>query len=169
VNYKKSSKKQSGSDTYEITNLLLKLRDSYLDSFDKRRNNSWKICLSLWTLLSIIFGTIILEKINLPIEACLGVIFTIILLSIFFLHVYWIYGFARANGLDKEKAYYIEVRIINILEIKFPESITHPMLKLNKNKAAIKKIFTWAHGFQIGVTLLLVILDILFSWSLLIK
>jgi hypothetical protein len=145
------------------------LRLAAYNSFNDRRSYEWKFALAIWTTLALIIAGLLqpikadeqfpLHKQKYRIAAL--VVAGLIML----LHVYFNYGVARANMIDRKKvrnyADHIEARLA-IRTTELQKEIDLQVANLPQSPRVIW--WQWGHIVQIGLTFLLALIAALLFW-----
>lgn len=143
---------------------LEKLRNGSWQDFDSLRNYEWKIAISIWTAL-IAFIAIILtgDGIKIPISSQIVLIaaFVVILL-----HGLFIMGISDRLGHDRNKQFFFEDEIMEILQLKYSKKIRDKIDKYRnmqkwRDRCILFRFFHWSLFFQLSITIVLVLISVL--------
>jgi hypothetical protein len=136
---------------------LEQLRAAAWDSFDKRRNFEWRVCIALWTAFAAFIGAVLTGKAPSTTTTATGGTI-IIALAIIILHCIWLHGLCRANKADKDIAVFFEEQMMVMLNTEFSNNIKEQL-------KTIRDSGNWNSLFQIGVTTILALGAIITIWS----
>ena len=146
--------------------LLFKLRESHLNSFQNRRLHGWKICISLWSAYAITLISIITNQLP-AFGLHQKIIITIFSGILLFCHCYWIIGYAKAQYLDRDIAISIEKKLIKIIKLELTSELDSRIynIRIPNKKNDLRSITSWAHLLQICISFILLVNIILMIWK----
>jgi hypothetical protein len=126
------------------------LRAAAWASFNARRGFEWKLAISLWTAVAAFAGSLVSGR--LIITGCTRLAMVIMLLIVFALHVYFIRGLVRAHEADRRIIYFIRDKMMETLNMTFPDDLKKLLDDRGKTMA---DILNWSYLPQLGVTAVL--------------
>ncbi|MBU0640239.1 MAG: hypothetical protein KKB50_15340 [Planctomycetes bacterium] len=147
-----------------------KLRAHSWDSFNRRRDYEWKVCLAIWTALLAFAGIAISGRNGAP-PSITGwhVLWTTVLVALVaVLHGFWVLRLTSANDADKRQALFLADTMLERLGLELPKETKAVVeaRKRTKEKAGADAMKTrWNETYQIGITAVLCLLGIASVWT----
>jgi hypothetical protein len=140
------------------------LRNAAWTSFNERRPYEWKVCLALWTGLSLFIGAVATRKV--PGSAfAVAVIVTITAIIIGLNHYRWIAGIERANGIDKMVFLEYWDAMDEIVNFRLTDETREVIREWGSHTPRGKQwMGHWSHSFQIWITAILAVSLSFITW-----
>jgi hypothetical protein len=135
--------------------VLQNLRTSAWRDFDSRRAFEWKLALSLWTALAALDGILLTGKIKVPLNALIpGMV--VLCAAVVALHLRLLRGIGRSNVINRRMEFFFEGQMMDAIGLDYPAD--HELqCRIEEAKNNVGRIRHWSLGFQLGVTVLLLI------------
>jgi hypothetical protein len=132
-------------------------------SFNDRRDYEWKMCIAIWTFLSVFASALVIGKDPLAVSGLpltLGAIAVATFASL--LHIFWTFGISRANAIDIGVAMHYATEIQKVLAVPYSCELTR---RLTDAKNRLATSFRWSHFAEVLLTASLGIAIVLASWN----
>lgn len=151
-------------DTKTELDALENLRNGAWEDFNNRRMYEWKMSLGIWTAAASFIAFMLAGHGHLSSDCRNVVLATVVMISIWCLHAYFISKLTRSNRIDREKQFYYEERIKKILEVEFDEKLQRK-IAIRQEERERPPLLDWSQAVQMLVTtiLLLVALSVIFG------
>jgi hypothetical protein len=131
-------------------------------SFTDRRDYEWKMCIAIWTFLSVFASALVIGKDPLNVTGpplFWGTVSVSTLACL--LHGFWTFGISRANALDIGITIHYAKQVQKVLGINYPDELNVDIEKANNRR---RKIWRWSHVSEVLFTAALGITASLASW-----
>ncbi len=133
------------------------LRAAAYKSFNDRRSYWWKMCISIWTPFALYIGALVTQPIEsgkaMPVTGNnLAIGTALVSVMILAIQAFWTFGLARANKLDSMYDWDLRDEMYTALKHPKPTIFASDVEKIKKRMG---KLWTWSHGTELLLTLLL--------------
>lgn len=152
----------SGIDLKTKLDALEKLRNGAWENFNNRRIYGWKMGMGIWTALAAFIGVVLTGRIyiNQSLSCCKTFIvfeaFAIVAIMVVYLQAKFLIGIGNAQRIDRDKEFFFENKIMEILTIEFSPELTKK-IEDRKKKREKSPLYEWLEFVQLGITIMLIL------------